>query len=274
MAQQDPLQELQDVLEVYGNAREAARAALAERDALRAEHEDLINQRMDAVRRRDDQRANQLTAEIQAKAADLDRADTELRRLDEAWVEAGEILISRIDEDRELLTERLEDPQNEDLYRQLEERFDSLSVLRDSVDAEIPRVPLEVPIMPNVQRLPGDGDAELHRKANIYRDYADVCARRIEKVGERIRELVRVRNLEEAKAEFDQSRRGLAGRIPLGQAGGGTVQAVGDTTTDLRTTAQRIEELEGLQEELVQAKAEAERREQELRPPRVGGASG
>ena len=275
-AQQDPLQQLQDVQEIYGNAREAALAALAERDALRVAHEDLISQRTDAVRRGDDQRANQLTAEIQAKAEELDRADTELRRLDEAWVEAGEVLISRIDAERQRLTEQLElqpDPQDEDRYRQLEERFDSLTVLRDSVDAEIPRVPLEVPTMPNVRALPGDGEAELHRKANIYRDIADVCTRRIEKVGQRIRELERVRNLEEAKAEFDRSRLGLAGRIPLGQAGGGTVRAVGDTITDLRTTAQRIEELEELRDELEQTRAEAERWEQELRP-RAGGGSG
>ncbi|MYI07611.1 MAG: hypothetical protein F4059_09925 [Gemmatimonadetes bacterium] len=276
-AQQDPLQELQDVLEVYGNARETALAALAERNALRDAHEELISQRADAVRRRDDQRANQLTAEIQAKAEELDRADTELRRLDEAWVEAGEVLISRIDANREMVTDELErqplDPQNEDRYRQLEERFDSLTVLRDSVDAEIPRVPLEVPTMPNVRALPGDGDAELHRKANIYRDIADVCARRIEKVEQRIGELERVRGLEAAKAEFDQSRAILAGRIPLGQAGGGTGRAVGDTTTDLRTTAQKIEELEGLREELEQTMAEAERREQQLRPG-AGGGSG
>lgn len=276
-AQQDPLQELQDVLEVYGNAREAALAALAERDALRAAHEGLISQRADAVRRRDDQRANQLTAEIQAKAEELDRADTELRRLDEAWVEAGEVLISRIDANREQLTRQLEvqplDPQNEDRYRQLEEQFDSLTVLRDSVDTEIPRVPLEVPIMPNVRELPGDGPAELHRKADIYRDLADVCVRRIEKVEQRIEELERVRDLEEAKAEFDRSRASLAGRIPMGQAGGGTVQAVGDTTTDLRTTAQRIEELEELRDELEQRRTEAESEEQRLREL-AGGGSG
>ena len=242
---------------------------------LRAAHEDLISQRADAVRRRDDQRANQLTAEIQAKAAELDRADTELRRLDEAWVEAGEILISRIDANRELLNDQLQplNPQNEDRYRQLEEQFDSLTVLRDSVDAEIPRVPLEVPIMPNVRALPGDGDAERHRKANIYRDLRGCSARDGLK---RWRSESANSNGSETSKRRRRNSTGAAQAWPEGfrwvRPGEEPCKPSATRQPICGRTAQRIEELEELRDELEQARAEAERWERELRP--AGGGSG
>lgn len=270
-AQQGPT--VQQEIEVYESARLAFDTALAERNALRAVQEDLIDQRNLAVQQRDNERADQLSAEIQEKAEELDQADAELRRLEEAWVRAGEELIVRINADLLTVANELEewtpDAEEGDRYQQLEAQFDSLTSLRDSVDAEIPRVPLEVPVMPNVERLPGDGPAARDRKANIYRDYVEICVRRIEKVDQRIGELESARDFEEIKAGFERSRAGF-GRVPLGPAGGGQVQAAGDTVTDLRTFDQRIEELEELKAQLESAMAEAQAREQELRRPPGG----
>lgn len=274
-AQASPGQVDQDWLVVYQGARQAYYTALAERNALRSSREELIDQRNLAIARRDNERADQLLAEYQQKAEELDRADAELRRLEEEWVEAGEVLIGWVDANREIVTQQLEGwptgAEDDDRFRQLEARFDSLTSLRDSVDAEIPRVPLEVPPMPNVQRRPGDGQAELRRKATIYEDYADVCQRRIDKVGERMDELTRARDIEDAKAGFDRGLAAFGGRVPVGLPGGGLERPTGDTTvTDLRTLSQRIEDLEELQRDLEAARDEALVRASAL----LGGAGG
>lgn len=275
VAQQDPGETAQDWDEVYRSAREAYQTALTARDSLRAAHGNLISERTLAVERGDIERADRLSAEIQEKAEELDSADAELRRLEEEWVDAGEGYIGWIDANRELLTQQLEQRPagaEEDVrYRLLEQRFDSLTSLRDSVDAEIPRVPLEVPPMPNIEARPEERPAELRRKARIYEDYVEVCTRRIARVGERIRELNRARDLEEAKAALDRGRADLL-TAPVGLPPGGLGVAVGDTAvTDLRTLAQRIEDLEALEEQLETRANEARTRVAELLRWAAGG---
>ena len=275
-AQQGPVRADQE-WELYEDSREAYNTALAARDTLRLAHEDLINQRNLAVQRGDDEQADQLSAEIQERAEELDRADAELRRLEEAWVAAGEALIERIDVTLDELARQLDeipaDPRQAQLVTQLEERFDSLTSLRDSVDEEIPRVPLEVPAMPNIQARRGDGPAERLRKANIYRDYAQVCQRRIEEATKRIEELDKVRRLNDARDASSRRSDIFRSTVPVGQAGGGSGRTPGDSAvTDLtrQTPAERIEELEELIEQLEDRQTEARARAAEILGPPGG----
>ena len=263
--------------ELYESARQAYNTALAARDTLRVAQENLINQRNLAVRRGDNERADQLSAEIQERADELDRADAALRRLEEAWVAAGEALIERIDITRDELARQLDEgpanAQEAQLVRQLEERFDSLTSLRDSVDAEIPRVPLEVPTMPNIEASRGDGPAERLRKANIYSDYAEVCQRRIEEATKRIEELDKVRRLNEARAASSRRSDAFRSTGPLGQAGGGSGRTPGDSAVaDLsrQTLAERIEELEELRDQLEARRQEALAKADEILGPPGG----
>lgn len=263
--------------EQYETAREAYNTALAARDALRVAQQDLINQRNLAVRQGDDERADLLSAEFQERAEELDRADAELRRLEEQWVAAGEALIDRIDTTLDELARQLDespaDPRQAQLVTQLEERFDSLTSLRDSVDTEIPRVPLEVPTMPNIEARRGDGPAERLRKANIYRDYAQVCQRRIEEANKRIEELDKVRRLNEARDASSRRSDIFRSTVPVGQAGGGSGRTPGDSAvTDLsrQTLAERIEELEELINQLEARQAEAQARADEILGPPGG----
>ena len=272
-AQQGPGDADQDWV-LYENSREAYNTALAARDTLRVVHQNLIAQRNLAVERGDNDRADQLSAEIQERAEELDRADAELRRLEEEWVAAGEALIERIDITLDELARQLDEiPADAQLVRQLEERFDSLTTLRDSVDAEIPRVPLEVPNMPNIEARRGDGPAERLRKANVYRDYADVCQRRIEEATKRIDELEKVRRLNEARVESSRRSDAFRSTVPVGQAGGGSGRTIGDSAvTDLtrQTLAERIEELEALKDELEARKNEALAKADEILGPPGG----
>ena len=260
--------------ESYESAKQAYITALAARDTLRAGHAGLIDERNLAVRQRDNERADQLSAEIQERAEELDRADAELRLLEEAWVAAGEALIERIDVTRDELARQLDespaDPREAERVRQLEERFDSLTSLRDSVDAEIPRVPLEVPTMPNIEAQRGDGPSERLRKANIYRDYAEVCQRRIEEATKRIEELDKVRRLNEARAASSRRSDIFRSTVPVGQAGGGSGRTPGDSAvTDLarQTLAERIEELEELRDQLEARREEALAKAAEIAEP-------
>lgn len=278
-AQQNPSQAVEEYRQIYLDARQVYETAVGDRDILKATHDDLIRQRNLAVQRGDGERADQLSAEIQEKADELDSADAELRMLLQVWVDAWEVLTGRIDSYRLLLTQQLEarpaDSEDDEFYRQLEARFDSLTSLRDSVDAAIPRVPVEVPAMPNIQALPTDSPAALRRKAGIYEDYASVCERRLSRVNDQIDKLNNDRRINEAKAGSDRRRDRFGTRtVQVGQTGAGSGRAAGDTAVvDLsqQTLEQRIEALEELREELSSKRDEALARARELRRP-VGGS--
>lgn len=273
-AQQNPSQAVEEYRQIHLDARQAYETAVGDRDILKATHDDLIRQRNLAVQQGDGERADQLSAEIQEKADELDSADAELRMLLQRWVDAGEVLTGRIDAYRLLLTQQLEarpaDSEDDEFYRQLEARFDSLTSLRDSVDAAIPRVPVEVPAMPNIQALPTDSPAALRRKAGIYEDYAIVCERRISRVNDQIDKLNNDRRINEATRRRDR----FGNRtVQVGRTGAGSGRAPGDTAVvDLsqQTVEQRIEALEELREELSSKRDEALARARELRRPAGG----
>ena len=251
----------------YEEAKAKANAARLAAERIRDEWSQLLEQHAAASRTGDGARVRELLAVFKERSPEKNRLENAWRSSQEAWIEAGQRLVSAIDDYLEKLWPAIEQSVGATEYEGL---YTELTRTLDRIESELPQAPLELEPMPEVTIRPGDTPREILYKAKFMENRVQYYASLLSELDRKIEALAQRQRREQNRRDFIVSR----GRF------GDDVTPIGDQRRELAdpTSAPpfapielRIEQHKELRKEVEMRMLELSRKAGEFRARTGGG---
>ena len=248
-----PLQVVEDNRLRYGAAREQHQADSSRMEQVRHVWKQLLEQLEAARQSGDADRGDSLRAELQERSSDKTLAENTLVKSREAWIDAGDALISALDAYLQTVFSQIEQPvgSTEDVLAEYNKTKSEL----ETVEGELPQEPLELGPMPEIRIRPGDGPSAIRQKISLLRHWAKAYEGLLLELDSKIDALTERLRLQQGFRDF------LGGRDRFGDTstptgvdrGSASDAGVSDTTAvklQLEPIEVRIAKLESFREEV------------------------
>ena len=251
----------------YEEAKVNHDAARLAADRLQREWNRMLEEHAAASQSGDKGRVRELLAQFQERSGPKNRAENAWRKSQEAWIAAGQAVISAIDGYLDILWEAMQrsvgGAEDSALYNGLEREL-------RMVEQELPEEPLELEPMPEVELRPQDTPREIQYKVRVIENRVAFYERLLAELDRDIASLTKRKRREQNRRDSQGARERFGdGTVPTGDQRRHRID--GAVVVILEPIEVRIEKKKTLRGEIESRMIELERKAEKFEE--TGGAS-